>query len=364
MHGNPTLDRPEAVTQNIAKVLAAFVMGLVTVFGGALVYSHLQQEREPVAVAPLARPEQPTPSVELPTLVTVPVPDLLENSIRGEDRKQTTISTASVSPEPSPRNVIVPGQPAETVLPAQPHSSDRHGAENSQPVQQRVPVQGLVAALHASSPPALSQEAKYTPGLERDHADIEQPQRAATEPVSSEPASKAVMVPASAALTVRLSDTLSSDRNRPGDMFRATLVSPLEVDGYLLAEAGATVLGRVVTSRRAPLIGGRSELSVILTGIDTSDGQLTRMETGWRKVKGTRSTLTNTAKMASGATVGAVVGAVTGAAKGAGIAGSALKEDRENSGLIAGPRTAVFPAGAELTFILVAPLTATGTRHR
>jgi len=81
-------------------------------------------------------------------------------------------------------------------------------------------------------------------------------------------------------------------------------------------------------------------------------------------VKGTRSTLMNTAKMATGAAVGAMTGAVTGAAKGAGMANSALDEGQESSRLRAAPRTAVFPAGAQLTFILVAPLTATGTRHR
>jgi hypothetical protein len=211
-------------------------------------------------------------------------------------------------------------------------------------------------------------EAKDTLGLEHHQSRTEPLIRADTEltvrpaePIASAPAPKVVVVPATTSVEVQISETLSSDHNRPGDTFRATLAAPLIVDGYLLAEAGASVRGRVESSQKAALLGGQSELSVTVTEIDTREGQHTRVETGRRKVKGTSVTLTNTAKMATGAAVGAVVGAFQGAAKGAGMSSAAFEEGHAGSRFMPGTRTAVIPAGAQLTFILVAPLTTTGT---
>ena len=358
------MDRSEAVTQNVPKVLAAFVTGLVTVFGGALIYSNLQWSSEPAQTVQHARWERPAPSVNPPASAVVPSRNLPENSIQAEGRKSIPPSTTSVLPEHSMQSTTVLVRPAlvqKTV--ALPSVSALSNAPH-------ISSNGLVPQLSSNPnvlsqlPPALMQDSKKVPSSpEQNNASVEQPQHAASvpaqnhpEPISSASESKMVVVPATTILEVQLAETLSSDLNRPGDRFRATLASPLIMGGYLLAEAGTTVLGRVETSRRAPLIGGKAELSVTLTEIDTSDGARTRVETGERKVKGTRGTLTNTAKMATGAAVGG--------AEGAGMTSSSLEKRRESSRLMAGPRTASFPAGAQLTFILVAPFTATGTRPR
>jgi hypothetical protein len=121
---------------------------------------------------------------------------------------------------------------------------------------------------------------------------------------------------------------LSSDYSRPGDPFRATLAAPLLVNGYLLADSGATLQGRVEAVRKTSLMGGRSELSVSLTEIGTWNGQRARLQTGLREVKG--------------GSIKAVVG----------------------NGFMARTRAAVLPAGAQMTFILISPLTAAGTRTR
>ncbi len=343
------MDRSEAVTHNIPKVLAAFVTGLVTVFGGALIYSNLQWSSEPLQTAQHARWKRATPSINPPASAVVPARNLPENStaVLPEHSMQST----TVLVRPAPKNSESVSQPApvqKTIAPPPVSVTLSHAPQlssNSNVLWQL--------------PPALIQDSKKAPKPEQNNASVEQPQRAAfvpaqnhPEPVSSAPESKMITVPATTVLEVQLADTLSSDLNRPGDTFRATLALPLIVSGYLLAEAGTTVLGRVEASRRAPLIGGQAELSVTLTEIDTSNGGRTRVETGERKVKGVRSTLTNTA--------GTVVGSVTGA----GMTSSALEKRRENSRLMAGPRTALFPAGAQLTFILIAPFTATGTRPR
>src|ERR1035441_239540 len=52
-------------------------------------------------------------------------------------------------------------------------------------------------------------------------------------------------------LPVRLVDGPSSERNAPGDAFLATLDKELVVDGFVIAERGARVEGRVVADRKS-----------------------------------------------------------------------------------------------------------------
>jgi hypothetical protein len=73
-------------------------------------------------------------------------------------------------------------------------------------------------------------------------------------------------------IPVRLVDGLSTERNRPGDMFTATLVQELVADDFVIAERGARVDGRVVAADR----GG---LTVQLVRLHTSDGQTVAIRT-------------------------------------------------------------------------------------
>ena len=59
----------------------------------------------------------------------------------------------------------------------------------------------------------------------------------------------------------------------PGDTFTATLDKELVVDGFVIAERGARVEGRVVSSDRGGKVKGVAVLSVELTRLRTSDGQ-------------------------------------------------------------------------------------------
>lgn len=66
-------------------------------------------------------------------------------------------------------------------------------------------------------------------------------------------------------IPVRLVDTLSIGRNKPGDRFAATLEQELIAGNYVIAERGARVEGRVLASDSA--------LVLALTRIRLSDGQ-------------------------------------------------------------------------------------------
>ena len=74
-------------------------------------------------------------------------------------------------------------------------------------------------------------------------------------------------------LPVRLVDGLSSERNAPGDAFLATLDKELVVDGFVIAERGARVEGRIVASDPGGKVKRVAGIAVELTRLHTSDGQ-------------------------------------------------------------------------------------------
>jgi hypothetical protein len=80
-------------------------------------------------------------------------------------------------------------------------------------------------------------------------------------------------------IPVCLVDGISSERNRPGDTFIATLDKELVVDGFVIAERGALVEGRVVAVDRGVQVRGMAALAVELTRLYTSDRQRVAIQT-------------------------------------------------------------------------------------
>jgi hypothetical protein len=78
-------------------------------------------------------------------------------------------------------------------------------------------------------------------------------------------------------IPIRLGEALSSDKTVKGWTFNASLVEPFVVDGLAIAEKGAPVAGKIVSSDR---FGVQMEL----TTLATSDGQQVRITTDpWTK---------------------------------------------------------------------------------
>jgi hypothetical protein len=127
-------------------------------------------------------------------------------------------------------------------------------------------------------------------------------------------------------LPVRLVDGLSSERNAPGDAFAATLDKEVVADGFVIAERGARVEGRVVAVDRAK-VRSSAALALELTTLHTSDGQTVAIRTDGYFKHAEPPQVNNTTKIAGGAIIGAAVGALAaggkGAAIGAGVGGGA-----------------------------------------
>ena len=168
-----------------------------------------------------------------------------------------------------------------------------------------------------------------------------------------------VTLQAGTTLAIRLSETLSTDHNYTGDTFRGALEAPIICDGFIIADRGSKVLGRVVAAERAGRMEGSSHLNLALTEINTTDGQRIRVQTTSFEQKGPTSVGQDAATIAGGAALGAIIGAAAGGGKGAAIGAGIGGAAGTGAVFATRPKPATLPVETMLTFRLATALTIT-----
>ncbi len=156
--------------------------------------------------------------------------------------------------------------------------------------------------------------------------------------------------------TVRINQMLASNKNKPGDVFTATLTQPLIAGGVVVAQRGQTVAGTIVETGKDK--DGKHFIRLNLNSITAADGSQIPVQTQLSSMQG-RSTPggfeagTVVATTAVGAAVGGAAAWGTGAAIGAGagaLAGLAAVVATHNHPAVIYPETA-------MTFQITAPAT-------
>jgi hypothetical protein len=163
-------------------------------------------------------------------------------------------------------------------------------------------------------------------------------------------------------LQVRLVDGLTTERNVAGDTFTATLDKELVVDGFVIAERGARVEGRVVSSDRAGRVRGVASLTVELTRVRLSDGQWIRLATDPFERRAEQTHRADAEKVGAGAALGAIIGAIAGGGKGAAIGAGAGTAAGAGTVMATRGKPATLPSETRLTFRLRSPVTVTERR--
>jgi hypothetical protein len=302
------------------KIVQAAVLVMVGALG-AMLYVKVKGGPEPVPEAqPLAQPiaaePSPAPSRE-PESSPGPArqerkqrPRVVASSLR---KNETSLRPVDIQPAPETQPAPAPNRPAAASLAPAPESAP-------QPVEQ-------------PAPPAPA------------------PPRQAT-------------LKAGTLVQVRLIETISSDKNHPGDIFNGTLDAPLVVDGLVLAEKGARVEGKIVESQQAGRVKGLASLALALTRLNLSDGQHVEISTDSFSKIGPESKGTDAAKIGGGAALGAIIGAIAGGGKGAaigtGVGGAAGAGDV----LVTRGKPAVLPSETKISFRLNNSVTVTERRKR
>lgn len=157
-------------------------------------------------------------------------------------------------------------------------------------------------------------------------------------------------------VTVRTSQWLSSDRNKQGDAFMATLQQPIVVDGFVVAQRGQTVYGRVSEAQKAGRVEGTSRLGLQLTQLSLVDGNQAPVQS--QMVTRNGQTSVGRDAFAIGATtgLGAAIGAGVNGGVGAGVgAGAGAVVGIIGVLLTRGKPTVIYPESV-VTFQIQAPL--------
>jgi hypothetical protein len=188
------------------------------------------------------------------------------------------------------------------------------------------------------------------------------PEQAPPAPSADEGVPSVLGVPAGTIITVRTSQYLSSDQNQPGDGFTAELEQPLVVDGWVVARRGQTVLGRVVTARKAGRIKGNSELGVELSQLVLVDGQQIPIRTQLMQTSAGAAHREEATAVGGSAGIGAIIGAAADGGKGAAIGAASGAAAALGGILLTRGRPTEILSETVLTFQLQNPLTISTTR--
>jgi hypothetical protein len=318
------------------KPLHVAVLVVVGALCGAGVMRVWQRPRPVPAPAPAAAPAQPA----------APAPE----PVAAQPVAAPPVATPAVEPQP-------PAAPA----PGKKHvaRAAKPAVRHQQPVRQEPVRSEPVTVAQAGAPPAAP--------VVNPPAPVQNPP-ARTEPENVTPSEPApppppephrVTLNTGMLIPVRLVDGLSSERNTTGDLFIATLDKELVVDGFVIAERGARVEGRVVNVDRAGKVRGVAALSVELTAVHTSDGQRVPVQTERFDKQAESTHQQDAAKVAAGAAVGAVIGAIAGGGKGAAIGAGVGGGAGAGDVLLTRGKPATIPTETRLSFRLRAPVTIT-----
>jgi hypothetical protein len=322
------------VRSGVFKVTGAFLAGLVVALASALVYVRTEdQKTSPVAKvewAPVADPlpEEPAPPADA---ALEPVPN-------------AAATAAPIAKRSAPPKHIKKAPPLRPrIVPAAEPGPPVQIVQNTMPAQPAYPPISQPASQPEVAPPATAEQQSGGEQAAAPHQ---------------------VELAAGTALSVRLGETLSTEHNYTGDTFRGTLEQPIIRDGFIIAEKGSKVLGRILDATAAGRVRGAANLSIALTQINTTDGQRVQVETNAVEKRGNSSTGVDAAKIAGGAALGAIIGALGGGAKGAAIGAGAGGAAGTGVVLTTRGKPAVLPNESLVTFQLASPVTITEKLNR
>jgi hypothetical protein len=328
-----------------SKVALAFAAGALLASG--IVYVALRPSAKPprvavaASVAPEAAPPTPAPvAADEPTPAPAPAA-APEASPAKPDRPRAIRDVAPAVN--APKYIKPPVQVARVTPPPR--------ADDEVPASVREDPPPAPQPVEPPPTPAVDQVPAPEPGIE------------VSTPAPAPPSLNHVTLQPGTVIAVRLSEALSSDKNEKGDSFFATLDQPLAADGFVIAEQGARVEGKIVDVVRGARGGTPARLSLALTKIHTSDGQEVAIETIAFDKTGDSAAGENAAKVGGGAVLGAVIGAMAGGGKGAGIGAAAGGAAGAGGILLTRGRTASLPTETRVSFRLQQAVTITERPH-
>jgi hypothetical protein len=173
---------------------------------------------------------------------------------------------------------------------------------------------------------------------------------------------EALTIPAGTVIQVRTSDWLSSDRNKTGDEFIATLAQPIVVDGWVVMRRNQNIIGHVTDAKRAGRVSGVSKLQLDLSQLTLVDGQLLPVQTTLLNASAGTSNGRDAAAVGLTTGTGAAIGAAAAGGSGAAIGAGAGFVASIAGVLLTRGKPTIIPPEDLLTFRLEQPVTISTVR--
>jgi len=178
------------------------------------------------------------------------------------------------------------------------------------------------AAEPAPAPAPVRRVPKRTaPTPAREIAPVSPPapvQTAAAPAPPPPPQPRHVEIPAGTSVSVRTIDSIDSEVNHSGEIFKASLDGPIVLDGDIVVPSGTDVYIKLVQARSAGHMSGRSELGLELVRMEFQGKSYALASNEYQQVGTSRGKRT-AATIGGGAAIGAAIGAIAGGGKGAAI---------------------------------------------
>jgi len=182
---------------------------------------------------------------------------------------------------------------------------------------------------------------------------------AAPAPPPPPPQPRHVEIPAGTSVSVRTIDSIDSEVNHSGEIFKASLDGPIVLDGDIVVPSGTDVYIKLVQARSAGHMSGRSELGLELVRMEFQGKSYALASNEYQQVGTSRGKRT-AATIGGGAAIGAAIGAIAGGGKGAAIgAGVGAGAGGAVQVMTKGEQVHV-PSETLLEFRIAQPFTVTG----
>jgi len=176
---------------------------------------------------------------------------------------------------------------------------------------------------------------------------------------ASKPAPETYTVPAETEIPVRLIDGVSTETNKAGDTFLASLAEPLIIDGVVLFAKDASVQGKIVSLEEPGRVSGVASISLQLTEIQAKNGSSIPLQTELFSETAKSQKKKDAAVIGAGAGIGTAIGAIAGGKKGAVLGAIAGGGGGTGYVLATKGKQLQYPSETLMTFKLAEPLTVT-----
>jgi hypothetical protein len=158
-----------------------------------------------------------------------------------------------------------------------------------------------------------------------------------------------VTIPEETAIHVTLNEALSTNQNRAGDHFQATVSEPVSIQNKTVIPQGAKVEGLVLGARQSGRLMGRAQLELVLKTVEVKGKSYEIQTVSASRVSGNHKKR-NIALIGGGAGGGSLIGAIAAGGKGAQIGGPVGAGAGTAVAIITGKKEVRLPAETLLLF--------------